>query len=60
LLDEIAFWPTEEGSGKPDIEVIDAIKPGMATIPKAMLLCGPDQGRQEKKSAQVLVCVAIN
>jgi hypothetical protein len=39
LLDEIAFWPTEEGSAEPDIEVINAIKPGMATIPKAMLLC---------------------
>ncbi len=39
LLDEIAFWPTDEGSAEPDIEVINAIKPGMATIPKAMLLC---------------------
>jgi hypothetical protein len=39
LLDEIAFWPTEEGRAEPDIEVINAIKPGMATIPNAMLLC---------------------
>jgi hypothetical protein len=39
LLDEIAFWPTDEGSAEPDIEVINAIKPGMATIPSAMLLC---------------------
>jgi hypothetical protein len=39
LLDEIAFWPTDEGSAEPDIEVINAIKPGMATIPNAMLLC---------------------
>jgi hypothetical protein len=39
LLDEVAIWPTDETSSEPDIEVINAIKPGMATIPEAMLLC---------------------
>jgi Terminase large subunit, T4likevirus-type, N-terminal len=39
LLDEIAFWPVDEHSAQPDVEVINAIKPGMATIPEAMLLC---------------------
>lgn len=39
LLDEIAYWETDETSAEPDIEVINAIKPGMATIPGAMLLC---------------------
>jgi hypothetical protein len=39
LLDELAFWPTDEGSAEPDVEVINAIRPGMATIPEAMLLC---------------------
>jgi len=39
LLDELAFWPTDEGSSEPDVEVIAAIRPGMATIPGAMLLC---------------------
>jgi hypothetical protein len=39
LLDELAFWPTDEGSSEPDVEVISAIRPGMATIPGAMLLC---------------------
>ena len=39
LLDEIAFWPVDEHSAQPDVEVINAIKPGMATIPQAMLLC---------------------
>jgi hypothetical protein len=39
LLDELAFWPTDEGSSEPDVEVINAIRPGMATIPGAMLLC---------------------
>ena len=38
LLDEIAFWPTED-SANPDTEIISAIRPSMATIPSAMLLC---------------------
>jgi hypothetical protein len=39
LLDEVAIWETDEHSAEPDVEVINAIKPGMATIPGAMLLC---------------------
>jgi hypothetical protein len=39
LLDELAFWPSDESSSDPDVEVINALKPGMATIPGAMLLC---------------------
>ena len=38
LCDEIAFWPTED-SAQPDYEILDALRPGMATIPGAMLLC---------------------
>jgi hypothetical protein len=38
LLDEMAFWPTDD-SANPDVEIIAAIKPAMATIPNAMLLC---------------------
>jgi hypothetical protein len=38
LLDELAFWPTDD-SANPDTEIIAAIKPAMATIPNAMLLC---------------------
>jgi len=38
LLDEIAFWLGEESSD-PDSEIISAIRPAMATIPNAMLLC---------------------
>ena len=37
-MDELAFWLGEESSD-PDTEIIAAIKPGMATIPGAMLLC---------------------
>jgi hypothetical protein len=38
LLDEVAYWPNEDAAD-PDVEVINAIRPGMATIPGAMLLC---------------------
>ncbi len=38
LLDELAFWRGEDSSN-PDHEVLAAIKPAMATIPDAMLLC---------------------
>jgi hypothetical protein len=39
LLDELAFWPTDENSSDPDYEIINALKPGMATIPGSVLLC---------------------
>jgi hypothetical protein len=38
LCDEIAFWRSDE-SANPDTEIIGAIRPAMATIPGAMLLC---------------------
>ena len=38
LLDEIAFFPTDDAA-EPDYEIIDALRPGMATLPGAMLLC---------------------
>ena len=38
LCDELAFWLGED-SFNPDAEVINALKPAMATIPDAVLLC---------------------
>jgi hypothetical protein len=38
LCDEIAFWPTDDAA-QPDYEILTAIKPGMATVPGAILLC---------------------
>ena len=36
--DEVAFWRADE-SANPDKEVLDALRPAMATIPTALLLC---------------------
>jgi Terminase large subunit, T4likevirus-type, N-terminal len=38
LLDEAAIWRGEE-TANPDAEVLAAIRPSMATVPGAMLLC---------------------
>jgi hypothetical protein len=38
LCDELAFWRTDEGTSNPDTEIINALKPAMATIPGARLL----------------------
>jgi hypothetical protein len=38
LADELAFWRSED-SASPDYEVLNAVRPGMLTIPNAMLLC---------------------
>jgi hypothetical protein len=38
LCDEIAFWPHEDAAD-PDYEILNALRPGMATIPGSMLLC---------------------
>src|SRR6516162_8366435 len=38
LLDECAFW-RDETSANPDEEILTALRPAMATIPGAMLLC---------------------
>ena len=38
ILDEIAFWPTDD-SANPDLEIVAALRPAMATVPGALLLC---------------------
>ena len=37
LLDEVAFWRSDE-SANPDVEILNAIRPAMSTVPGAMLL----------------------
>jgi len=38
VLDEIAFWRTDD-SANPDKEILAALRPPMATIPGALMLC---------------------
>ena len=38
ICDEIAFWWTEDNYANPDVEVIRAIRPSMATFPHGKLL----------------------
>lgn len=38
ICDEIAFWPTDD-SANPDTEILNALRPAMATVPGALLLC---------------------
>jgi hypothetical protein len=38
LLDELAYWPVDEYSAAPDVEVINAIRPGLVTVPGSILL----------------------
>lgn len=39
LVDEIAFMRTDENSRNPDSALIEALRPAMATVPGALLLC---------------------
>jgi hypothetical protein len=38
LADEVAFWRSEETSANPDVEILRALRPGLASIPGSMLL----------------------
>jgi hypothetical protein len=38
LCDEVAFWRSDETSANPDVEILRALRPGLANIPGAMLL----------------------
>jgi phage terminase large subunit-like protein len=38
ILDEVAFWSSEEDGANPDREVVRALKPGLSTIPGAPLI----------------------
>ncbi len=37
VLDEVAFWRDESTSANPDSEILDALRPGMSTVPDALL-----------------------
>jgi hypothetical protein len=37
ILDEVAFWRSED-SANPDVEIVNALRPAMATVPEPLLL----------------------
>jgi hypothetical protein len=37
-IDEVAFWRSDETSANPDVEILRALRPGLASIPGSMLL----------------------
>ncbi|MCK1553143.1 hypothetical protein IVB11_29915 [Bradyrhizobium sp. 177] len=46
LGDELAFWQTDDAA-EPDYEILDALRPGMSTIPGAMLLLASSPYRKK-------------
>ena len=38
LADEVSFWRTDDGSASPDREIMEAVRPAMATIPGSLLV----------------------
>jgi hypothetical protein len=38
LADEVAFWRSDETSANPDVEILRALRPGLASIPGSMLM----------------------
>ena len=38
VLDELAFWPSTDVSANPDVEVVAALRPALATIPGSLLV----------------------
>jgi hypothetical protein len=38
LAEEVAFWRSDESSANPDVEIMRAVRPGMASIPGSILL----------------------
>lgn len=39
ICDELAFWRTDADSADPDVEILNAIRPALASVPGSMLLC---------------------
>jgi hypothetical protein len=39
LADEVSFWNTDEAGASPDSEVLAALRPGLANVPRALLVC---------------------
>ena len=46
VCDEIAFWPTDEGSANLDVEILNAVGPGLATTGGMMFLFSSPYARR--------------
>ena len=65
VCDEIGFWWTEDGYANPDVEILRAVRPAMATFPNAKMVLASspyamsgvlwDTWRDRKKDREVLV-----
>lgn len=49
LLDEVAFWQPDETCANPDVEIINALRPAMLTIPNSMQIAA--SSRYARKGA---------
>jgi hypothetical protein len=38
IADECAFWWTDSDAANPDVEVLNAVRPGLATLPNSLML----------------------
>ena len=54
LADELAFWRSDETSLNPDVEILRAVRPGLATIPGAMLVMASISYGQARRALQRL------
>ena len=46
IADESAFWMTDEWSGNPDVEIINAVKPGLATTGGPLIIASSPYARR--------------
>jgi phage terminase large subunit-like protein len=50
IADEIAFWLSDEDAANPAAEIIDGLRPAMATMPNAMLMVATSPTRVKARS----------
>jgi hypothetical protein len=46
FADEAAFWPADEWSSNPDVEILNAVRPGLATTQGPLIIASSPYGRK--------------
>jgi hypothetical protein len=46
ICDEVAFWPTDENSASPDVEILNALRPGLATTDGPLIMISSPYARK--------------